>query len=242
MIPLIVKLGSVGEERLAKLLYLQMTSCVLPRPISLLLKAPSATGKNWTAERVVKLFPSHAYYWRTGLSPKALAYSGEKFSHRIIVVAEASGFQTADGAYFLRSLLSEGRVSHQTVLEGKGETLTVEGPVGLLTASTAINLDEELETRAWTVPVDDSPEQTRRILLAHADMANENAAEPDLSEWLEARGCALRHVKWGSAVLWTMLPNRGEALVMAPPQIAAIGARFGSRPQFVSMTTIPSLR
>ena len=54
------KAGLVGEERAAKLLYLVLTSRVLDRPISAVVKAPSAAGKSYLVDTVLRFFPGAA--------------------------------------------------------------------------------------------------------------------------------------------------------------------------------------
>lgn len=67
--------GVVGEERTGKLIYLVMTSRFLLRPVSTAIKGPSAGGKSYTAEQVLKFFPDRAYYALSAMSERALAYS-----------------------------------------------------------------------------------------------------------------------------------------------------------------------
>src|SRR5207249_10196294 len=55
-----------------------------------------------------------------------------------------------------------------------------EGPTGLLLTTTAVNLHPENETRLISLPVTDSPEQTRNILQRTAE---EGGAQIDLEPW-----------------------------------------------------------
>src|SRR3712207_166012 len=66
--------GAVGESKLAKLLYLAVTSRFLERPVSVAMKAPSSGGKSYLTERVLGFFPDEAYYALTAMSEHALAY------------------------------------------------------------------------------------------------------------------------------------------------------------------------
>src|SRR5512133_1247254 len=88
--------GLVGEERAAKLLYLVLTSRVLGRPISAVVKAPSAAGKSYLVETVLRFFPESAFYTVTGMSERALVYSEEPLKNRIIVIYETAGM-ASDG-------------------------------------------------------------------------------------------------------------------------------------------------
>ena len=53
--------GVAGESRIAKLLYLALTSRLLQRPVSIALKGPSSGGKSHVVERVLSFVPESAY-------------------------------------------------------------------------------------------------------------------------------------------------------------------------------------
>jgi len=176
-------LGVVGEQRAAKLIYLVLTSRFLERPLCAVVKGPSSAGKSFITDRVLTLFPPSAYHRVTGMSEKALAYGQDELNHRILVLAEAAGLSGGMGAYLLRTLITEGRIDYETVdtSDGlNGRRITREGPTGLLSTTTKLNLDPELETRLFSIPIDDSPEQTKAILLAIADSGRR---EVELGDW-----------------------------------------------------------
>jgi hypothetical protein len=147
-------------------------------------KGPSSAGKSFITDSVLNFFPPSAFHRVTGMSEKALAYGKDSLEHRILVLAEAAGLAGGIGAYLLRTLITEGRIDYETVdtSEGlNGRRITREGPTGLLSTTTKLNLDPELETRLFSIPIDDSPEQTRAIiLLAIAEGAGR---EGDLVDW-----------------------------------------------------------
>lgn len=117
------------------------------------------------------------------MSEKALAYSQEPMSHRHLVIYEAAGLGSDFAQYLMRSLLSEGRIRYETVeqtKEGlKPRLIEREGPTGLIVTTTRAGLHPENETRVLSIEVDDSPEQTRAVLLAHAK--GERQEEVDLA-------------------------------------------------------------
>jgi hypothetical protein len=119
MAQLVRKHGLVGEERIAKLLYLAVTSRVLTRIVSLAIKGPSSGGKSFLVETVLRLFPPEAFYVLTAMSDHALAYGEESLAHKIIVLYEAAGLTGDFGTYLVRSLLSEGRICYETVEKTK---------------------------------------------------------------------------------------------------------------------------
>lgn len=178
------EMGAVGEDRAAKVIYLAMTSRLLERPVSVVVKGPSSAGKSKITDTVVKFFPGEAVCVMSGMSSKYLAYSDEDLRHRMLVIAEAAALTDEFASYTLRSLLSEGRFIYKTVQteNGKLKPVTIEklGPTGAIITTTAIKLHAENETRLLSIPVNDSKAQTARIMAA---LANGHDSEPDLGEW-----------------------------------------------------------
>ena len=178
------RVGHVGEERATKLIYLIATSRLLDKVVSGVMKGPSAAGKSVAVERVLGFFPGEAYYALTGMSERALAYDDEPLKHRMLVVYEAAGMEDDLASYLIRSLLSEGCLRYKTVEHGddglKPRLIEREGPTGLLCTTTAASLHPENETRMLSIPVDDTREQTQRVMHA---IARENGRPVDLSEW-----------------------------------------------------------
>jgi MarR family len=186
--------GVAGESRIAKLLYLAVTSRLLERPVSIALKGPSSGGKSHVVERVLSFVPESAYYALTAMSERTLAYSEEPIKHRFLVICEAAGMSGEFATYLMRSLLSEGRVRYETVektSEGmKPRLIEREGPTGLIVTTTAVKLHPENETRLLSLTVTDTQEQTRAVMAALADEASEAGSnfEPwhALQVWLES--------------------------------------------------------
>jgi hypothetical protein len=144
---------------------------------------------------VLSLFPTRAFYALSAMSERALAYSDEPLSHRVLVIQEAAALQSELGTYLLRSLLSEGHLRYETVEKTKEgmrpRMLERAGPTGLLITTTQVRLHPENETRILSIPVNDTAEQTRRIMIATARGPKEHAVDLDrwhaLQTWLEGR-------------------------------------------------------
>ncbi len=176
--------GVAGECRVAKILYLALTSRFLDRIVSVAVKGPSSGGKSYLVEQVLRFFPESAYYALTAMSDRTLAYSEEPIEHRFLVLFEAAGMSGDFATYLIRSLLSEGRLRYETVektSEGlKPRLIEREGPTGLLVTTTAVKLHPENETRLLSLTVNDTREQTRDVLVA---LAEEDGEAPDLKPW-----------------------------------------------------------
>jgi len=202
--------GVAGEERLACLTYLALTSRVLPwgkasaRPISLLAKGTSSTGKSHTTQAVLRFFPPEAYINLGSISRRYLFYTEEAFKHRHLVVPEWATIKEDDELVaMLRVLLSEGRLIHGTVEgEGKKKATRIEkrGPTGLLVTTTETAVDLEMETRCLLITTDDTPEQTRNVFKVIAEL-EEQEMGVDFGPWQE---------------LQTWIAEQGEARVVIP--------------------------
>lgn len=180
--------GIAGEREILQILYLTVTSRLLDRPVSVAVKGPSSGGKSFTTEKVLAYFPSSAYYARSAMSDRALAYGEETLKHRMLVIYEAAGMQSEMATYLLRSLLSEGRISYETVEKTKDgmkpRIIVREGPTGLIITTTAVNLHAENETRLLTLTVTDTREQTESVLRAQARKFNgSHSTAADLTPW-----------------------------------------------------------
>jgi len=210
--------GVVGEEKTLKLLYLVFTSRLLERPVNAVLKGPSSVGKSYLMNSVLRFFPESAYFSLSGMSEHALAYLEEPMAHRHLVIQEQAGVTDDYATYLVRTLLSEGRIEYTTVVkttEGlQSRTLRLDGPTGLVTTTTAPALHKENETRMLSIPVTDTPEQTRAVLDAQARAA----MEPDraanridfeawrsLQDWLAERPARV------------LVPHAGNLVARIPP-------------------------
>jgi hypothetical protein len=184
--------GVVGEDRNAQLIFLALTSRLLDEPVSLALKGVSSSGKSHTVESTLRFFPQDAYLEMTAMSERALVYMKDDFSHRSIVLFEAVALreqrEKAESnltAYFVRSLLSEGRISYPVTQRDKDgnfvtKTIVKNGPTNIILTTTATSLHGENETRLISLPTNDTPAQTAAIFL---QLAAGVSAQVDLREW-----------------------------------------------------------
>ena len=194
-------LGVVGNLRLAKLTYLAITSRLFDRPVSIVAKGQSSSGKTFETQKCVELFPDEAVYVLTAMSEHALVYGSESLEHRMLVIYEASGLGSDTGSYLIRSLISEGCIKYDTVEQNESgvfETRHVErkGPTGLILTTTALSLHPENETRMLSVPSDDTQAHTRMIMdeiairaaSGDAGVISPDPAFPALQTWLAVIG------------------------------------------------------
>ena len=119
------------------------------------------------------------------MSEHALAYGTEPLQHRFLILYEAAGLEGEFASYIVRSLLSEGRLRYETVEKTasglKPRLIEREGPTGLLTTTTQVSLHPENETRLLSVPITDTPDQTKNVFRILAGEGNGD--QPDLHRW-----------------------------------------------------------
>ncbi|MGB6308628.1 MAG: CHC2 zinc finger domain-containing protein [Steroidobacteraceae bacterium] len=163
------RVGLVGEPHNAVVAYLACISRKLGSPLAVLIQSTSAAGKSLVMDTVLALTPAEDRVHYSAMTGQSLFYLGETdLKHRILAIAEEEGVRQA--AYALKVLQSQGELTIAST--GKdpatGMLVTqqyrVEGPVMLFLTTTAIDVDEELVNRCLVLTINESREQTRRIL------------------------------------------------------------------------------
>ena len=220
--------GLVGENATAQLLYLAITSRLLAKPVSVGLKGHSSSGKSHTLDRVLEFFPDEAVIKFTGMSERALVYRDDDYQHRTLVIYEVTGLQEGKednlAAYFVRSLLSEGRLEYDVTIRGEGGQYTTqrivkEGPTNLIFTTTRTKVHAENETRVLSLNTDDSTEQTKNVLAA---LVKEGEHSVDLTEWRQIQS-------WLQGAERRVTIPYGKALAeLVPPVAVRLRRDFGA--------------
>ena len=204
------RLGLVGEERNASVLLIAQVSRLLDKPLNIMVKGQSSSGKNYTVNRTLRLVPEDAVRELTSSSAKAWNYAGDDFRHKIIYLQERN--EASGAMHPARQLISEGHLIRiVSVIEGGVRTTkryVAEGPIASISTTTKNQLEIDDETRQLSIWVDESPEQTRRIAIASvADPVP--LSQEDLQIWHEAH---------------RLLEARSKLLVILPKWIQNIAA------------------
>jgi hypothetical protein len=198
-VEIIGELGVTGETRVVKGTYLAAVSQVLAEPLSLVVKGSSAGGKSYSTRNTLRLFPAEDFYQVTAGSQRSLIFTEEEFTHKTIVMFEATALREVaekrEGdmtAMIVRTLLSEGQLIYDVTERGDHgrmgtRRIVKKGPTNLIVTTTADNLHHENETRLLSLPVDESEEQTRAVMVKTAFRRSQAdpAAPPDLAPWHE---------------------------------------------------------
>lgn len=160
--------GLVGEETNKLVAYLAAVSRKLEKPLAVMIQSTSAAGKSALMETTLGFVPQEEQVHYSAMTGKSLFYMGDiDLRHKILAISEEEG--AASAAYAMRLLQSEGHLTiastGKDAFSGKHVTheYRVEGPVVIMSTSTAIDIDEELLNRCIVLTIDENRRQTQAI-------------------------------------------------------------------------------
>jgi hypothetical protein len=165
--------GLVGESDAGLFLYLAYSSRKLNKPLSVIIRGPSGSGKDEIQRRPAELMPPGDVLDFMSLTPQRLYY-GEPGSlkHKVLVGGERSHQDDdaqRDRTAAVRQLLTHGYLSKGTVGERlKGQDIHQEGPVSYSETTTKASIFKEDLSRCVQIYTDAGPELTARVLEAQA--------------------------------------------------------------------------
>jgi DNA primase len=162
-------LGYVGEEVNKELTYLVAISRLLPKPLSVYIQAGASSGKSYLLETLRKLLPSDCVKALTSFSDQSLNYLKEEdFQEKVFMVGEAIHNEVVEAQ--VRQMQSENELSRLVTLKDPktGELNSREirhrVRIAFMMSSTALYLNPENASRCLVLHVDESAEQTERVL------------------------------------------------------------------------------
>jgi len=177
--------GVVGERRVVAMYLCAIDSRLLPdnfsNPNVLAVKNAGhyGSGKSYTLNMCILIYPENAYYMITNGSAKSMYYLEGGLKNKCLIVTEGFQFQENNATdselvYSIRSLISEGRISYCTVEKDQdGKMITVEkkleGPTSFVTTTIMDNLEPQLEDRLFTIHPDEGIDQTKKIITMTAN-------------------------------------------------------------------------
>ena len=182
-----------GDTSNAKLLFLASLTRFSNKPVSVLIKGASGSGKSELMNTILRFIPETDKEVFTGMSEKSISFMEENsLRHKVLAIQEFSGLDNAAGNTTLRSLLSEGKIRRQTsITNPKDNSFTtqvneVTGPLSLFMTTTEPSIHPEDENRMLSITVDQSSEQKREVLLAKAKAFNGVRPSPDTFTEMQA--------------------------------------------------------
>jgi DNA primase len=163
-------IGCVGDDTAMLVGYLIGLSRKLPEALAALYIARSGAGKSILQKQTIEFIPPEDLIVHTRVTQHALFYKDENaLAYKALAIDEEEG--AAEAAYALRSLQSAGYLSISSTRtdpqtgKQRAEDYRVNGPTAIfLTTAHPEALDYETRNRFVMLTVDESNEQTRRIL------------------------------------------------------------------------------
>jgi hypothetical protein len=160
------RIGLVGEERNALVVFTVSVSRLLAKPLCLFIKGASSAGKNCLADTVLALFPQSEQQNLTSASLRSWNYMGDQLQHKIVYVAERN--EQSGQVHPVRLLISESKLVHWVTVKRDGQFVqekhVTKGPIAAISTTTRDTVEVDDETRHVSVRMDESPEQTTRIV------------------------------------------------------------------------------
>ena len=153
-------LGIVGEEHNKLMCYLAATSRLMDTPLNILILSSSGAGKSTIQDKTLKLMPPESVIRVSAITDKALYYQ-KSLKHKLLALEEAAGMKDS---YAIRTLITEGYLAQETVSGNQGHSRYVEGGCSIFQTTTNPEINPETKSRFFILGVDESREQTRRIL------------------------------------------------------------------------------
>jgi len=152
----------VGEDKNKLLLFLICASSYTKFPLGAIITGESSSGKSWLMNNVLRFFDNVEEYTR--ITPSAPDRLGVDFTNRILKVEELKGSEQAQAT--LRVWISEGKLRLLTTSTDTREAEVIEtlGVPTFITTCSEVNVDTELLNRVFFLSIDESREQTRKIL------------------------------------------------------------------------------
>ena len=161
-------LGYMGEEEAKLLGYCVSVSRKLAKPMSAIIQSGSGAGKSYLAETIHSLTPPEDVVFYSRLSQQALYHMPKDYLvHKLVELEERAGGEGCD--YQIRALQTSHRLVQAIVVKdpSTGQLFTKEnevlGPIAYIETTTNLRLNPENTSRCFEIPLDESPEQTRRI-------------------------------------------------------------------------------
>jgi hypothetical protein len=167
----IAAVGLVGEADAWLLLYLAYSSRKLNKPISVIVKGPSGSGKDEIQRRPANLMPPEDVIDAMSITPQSLFY-GEPgwLAHKIVLGGERKHEDDdaqRDRTAAIRQMLGHGYITKQTV-KCQGQHIRQDGPICYTETTTKDSIFREDANRCLQISTDASKQQTRKVLVAQA--------------------------------------------------------------------------
>ncbi|MFM2395165.1 MAG: hypothetical protein RLZZ546_3148, partial [Bacteroidota bacterium] len=166
---LLGKTGIVGEERNRIFLLLIALSYKMKEPLHSLIQGSSGSGKTKLVRQISDCIPQENVTRFTRISDKALYnFPQYFFKNRLLIIEDVDGL-SEEAELSFRELQSGGELRSGTSIKQENGSITggekiVSGPIASMSCTTKGEIYEDNMSRVFLIAVDESSEQTRRII------------------------------------------------------------------------------
>jgi DNA primase len=165
-------IGFIGEKVNKLVAYIATISRLLADPLAVLVLSRSGAGKTSLQDAVCKFVPPESVIQYTRLTGQSLFYRDQNaLKNKVLAIEEEDGMREA--MYSIKTLISSQKLSvaatRTDTKTGKFsvDEYTVTGPVVVMVSTTNPDaLDDETKQRFLLLTIDETQEQTQRILQA----------------------------------------------------------------------------
>ena len=161
--------GIVGEERSRIFLLCIAASHMQKETLHALIQGSSGSGKTRLLKQISECMPGEKVTKLTRISDKVLYnYPESYFTNRLLCLEDIDGL-SEEAEFAFRELQSNGELNSATSIKLDNGQITsgqktVKGPIASLSCTTRGEVYEDNMSRCFLVAVDESPEQTQRII------------------------------------------------------------------------------
>jgi len=169
--------GIVGEEKNRIFLLIIAASYKMPETLHALIQGSSGSGKTRLLKQISDCIPAEKVTRLTRVSDKVLYnYPEQYFMNRLLCLEDIDGL-SEDAEFAFRELQSNGELNSAVSVKLESGQITqgekkVRGPIASLACTTRGEIYEDNMSRCFLIAVDESSEQTRKII----DYQNRRAA------------------------------------------------------------------
>ena len=166
---LLGKAGIAGEETNRIFLFVIATSYKMPEPLHALIQGSSGSGKTKLLRQISDCMPPEKVTRLTRVSDKGFYNYPENFLRNKLVSLEDIDGLGEEAEFAFRELQSNGELNSATSVKLESGQIvsgqkTVRGPIASLACTTRGEVYEDNMSRVFLIAVDESQEQTRRII------------------------------------------------------------------------------
>jgi len=167
---LIEKSGITGEENNRIFLFVIATSYKMPDTLHALIQGSSGSGKTYLSRQITDLMPKEDVIRLTRVTESSFYNYGEyELQHKLIVLEDVDGLKE-EAEFAFRELQSNSEIISSTSVKDensgtiKAQIRKVKGPIGSIATTTRGEIYEDNMSRIFLLAVDESREQTTRII------------------------------------------------------------------------------